>query len=190
MKTNALSGIAYHFFPSYTNDTTDKDIIEDALDRTFSNCEIHFFIGSDAVANGGMPETLGENKDGLFYFNTISQVTDEYKDMLAFSITDIDLKLTYDKVNHRRIIKKWPVDAVEYESTKTGALAWAAIKLTADDAIIGDTIIFVDGITPWDEENTIILVDSLDVTSGESVLVKDVTISLKDVFEVQSSNNN
>lgn len=181
MKTNAINGMAYHFEPSYTNDTREDIIIDSALENIIPACEVHFFVSNPEINGGAMP-TAAELHD----MQNIEDVTAAYASDLAFSITGMDFKSSYDRSNNRRTIKKFPIDATEYESAVGGTLTWAAIKITADNAITGDSLLFVDGITGWAEDNTVILVDDKVVSTGDGskTIVKDITVTIRDVFEV------
>jgi len=178
MKTNAINGLAYHFCPKYTSDTTFAETINDATNTIVATCEVHFFKQNSLYSNQ-LPDT-----GTLYNYNSVAEVLDAYSEDLAFSMLNVDFSFKYDKDNNRRIIKKDPVDALEFESNVDGTLEWAVIKITADDAVSGDALIFTDGITGWAEDNTTILVDTKDLVSGDGSVttVKDITITIRDNF--------
>lgn len=180
MRANAVHGLNYHFFPGDLSNKLDSTIIESGLNKVMSGSnQIHLFVGE-------MPA-----EEELYAFDSIDSIIDStngYGAQLAASIgvmegDSFEINYTYDRARKERVIKKWPVNAKNYEIQTGGAITWAAIRIEGVTPTEGkDQIIFTDAIGSWKDNETIILLDKIVVAAGDQVEFKDFTFASRDVL--------
>lgn len=173
MKIKNTTGLALHFFPMLLNDKKDRTKVNIAINSSYSGNKIAFFIGDMPAA------------DVLYQKTSYADILTTYNANLAFKIDDMELTYTYDKDKKERIVQKTPVDAVEYNSLKTGTLGWCAIQLVPQTPNInGDYIIYSNNLGTWSSNNIIAMFEKLECEVNKPILFKDLTISIKDVIDI------
>lgn len=128
---------------------------------------------------------LIENKDALMAAYGTDKLT---------SIDSITIRWTYTNSAWRRerVITKTPVDALDMTLEQAGTIGWCAIVCTQKTGYhtstfdaANDSILFTDSIGDWNNDESVLTLDTLTGLNGETIIFKDFSFKLRDksVFE-------
>ena len=171
MRTSNIYGLAYHFIP--------KDI-------PLRDTQAEVAAGLDKVTQGNvvyiMTGTMPPSSD-LYEINDTTEFETLYTNNIATKFENIEMTYSYHKRSKERIIKKTPVDALDFTMNVSGPITWFAIKLTDWDGDREDgeqTFIFSDSIGLWDDLERAMIVESMAASVGDANIFKDFVLSIQD----------
>lgn len=170
MKVSNLYGMSYFFEPKEKGQLNTSNYNTITAGGTYNDCTVAFF-------SGVVPST-DELYEILLDDNTktkLEQIEELSYDLVMSS--QLNFKFTYDYTNNKMSVKKTPVDAIEITPVTSGTISWCMIVFNSTTK---DPIIFTSDLGEWGQQDKAVIVDSLDVVSGETTTLKDISIVVQD----------
>ena len=149
---------------------------------TTSNNEFIFFKGAKPT------------DEDLYLLDTKEALLTAYGADKMTSIDGISINWTYNNSSwiRERVITKTPINALDMVLEQDGTIVWCAIICTPETgyhtSVIDterDLMLFTESVSDWNNNDSVITLDVLTGTAGETVIYKDFSFKLRDksVFE-------
>lgn len=132
--------------------------------------------------------------EDLYLIENKQQLLDTYGTDILTRIENISIQWTYNNGSwiRERVITKTPINALDMTLEQAGTIVWCAIISTQDTGYHSstidatkDSILFTESIADWNNDESVITLDVLTGTAGETIIFKDFSFKLRDksVFE-------
>lgn len=176
MRTNNIFGMAYHFCPRDLSARGTSTEVNRGTSLVTENNKIY-------MMRGAMPLT-----DDLYNISTTDEFETAYGNDIVYTFDGLQFTYSYDKRNKERVIRKTPIDALDFTMEIDGPITWFAVVLTDVDGLIYEedgttpqhTMFFSDSIGIWSDTERAIIVESLEGVQNDANIFKDFVLSIQD----------
>ena len=127
------------------------------------------YVSDFYFMNGQMPDA-----DILSNISSTSELVELFSEEIIYKFTGLNINTIFSFGINERIFKRTPIDALPFNSLRSGEIGWCVVVMP------NDKIIFTDSIGLWDDQEAAITISTKTCVEGEENIFKDFNLVIRD----------